>query len=343
MVFRSPRIRQTAPVAAIFITRAIPGDAAETLRTAGHDVTIWPGETPPPRDELGRQLAQSDAAMTMVTDAVDSEMLAASPRLRVLSNMAVGYDNVDPAMAASHGVWLTNTPGVLADTTADLAFALLMAAARLVPQGERDVREERWLAWAPTGYLGVDVHRATLGVIGLGEIGEAMARRGRGFDMRVLYASRTRKPAVEAALGVEHATLEDLLRESDFVSIHTPLTAETRGLLDAERLALMKSTAVLVNTARGPIIDQDALVDALRAGTIGGAALDVTAPEPLPKGHPLLSLPNCIVTPHIGSASLATRSKMARMAAANILAVLDGRTPPNPVNRPESPRGAIQT
>jgi glyoxylate reductase len=325
----------------VFVTRAIPGDAPQLLESAGHDVVIWPGELPPPRDALARELAAADAALTMVTDAIDRELLVASPRLRIIANMAVGYDNVDPAVAAELGVWLTNTPGVLAETTADLAFGLLMAAARKIALGDREARAGLWRTWSPTGYLGVDVHGATLGIVGLGEIGEAMARRARGFAMRVLYASRTRKPAVEAAIGVTWTGLDELLANSDFVSLHVPLTAQTRGLIGAGQLARMKPSAILVNTARGPVVDQDALVDALRAGTIAGAALDVTTPEPLPADHPLFSFPNVVITPHIASASNATRTKMARMAASNIIEVLAGRPPINPVNRPPQPRGPL--
>ncbi len=308
------------------------------MRAAGNELQVWPGELPPSADQIAVALRTADAALTMVTDRIDEAMLVASPRLRVIANMAVGYDNVDPAVAAAAGVWLTNTPGVLAETTADMAFALLMAAARNVVASDRDTRTGGWLTWSPTAFLGQDVFGATLGIVGLGEIGAAMARRAAGFKMRVLYASRTVRPELEAALGVTKVALEDLLRESDFVSLHTPLTSQTERMMGAPQFALMKATAILINTARGKIVDQDALVAALRAGHLAGAALDVTDPEPLPLGHPLFSLPNVIITPHIASASLATRSKMAEMAADNILAVLSGREPLNPVNRPAHPR-----
>lgn len=322
----------------VFVTRAVPGTAVATLKAAGHEVDTWEGELPPSRDALLERLATCDAALTMVTDRFDAGLLVACPRLRVISNMAVGYDNVDPAVAAAAGVWLTNTPGVLAETTADMAFAVLLAAARNVAFSDRETRAGAWRTWSPTGYLGVDAFGATLGIVGLGEIGQAVARRARGFSMRLLYTGRTRKPAAEEALGAEFVVLDDLLRQSDFVSVHTPLTAETRGLMGAPQFALMKATAILVNTSRGQVVDQDALVDALRTGAIGGAALDVTDPEPLPATHPLFGFANVVITPHIASASLATRSRMAEMAAANIIAVLAGREPPNPVNRPGSPR-----
>lgn len=325
-------------MASIFITRNIPGTAADTLRQAGHDVTIWPGELPPPPADLAAALRDSDAAMTMVTDRVSAEVLESSPRLRILANMAVGYDNVVPAEAADRGVWLTNTPGVLAETTADFAWSIMMSAARNVALSDRETRDGKWKTWSPTGYLGVDIHGATLGVVGLGEIGEAFARRASGFAMKVLYHSRTRKEDLERSEGWEYASLEDLLEQSDFVSLHVPLTPETRHYLGAEHFARMKPTSILVNTARGTVIDQDALAEALRNGRPGGAALDVTDPEPLPSDHPLFGSPNVVITPHIASASLVTRSRMAEMAARNILAVLEGKEPPNAVNRPESPR-----
>jgi glyoxylate reductase len=322
----------------IFVTRIVPGRAVAMLQSAGHDVDVWPGDLPPPRDALVEHLAGASAALTMVTDRLDNDLLAAASSLRIAANMAVGYDNVDPGGAAALGIWLTNTPGVLAETTADFAFALLLAAARQVALSDRETRAGGWRTWSPTGYLGVDAFGATLGIIGLGEIGQAMARRARGFSMRVLYTSRSPKPAVAEQLGVKWASLDELLRDSDFVSIHTPLNAQTQAMLGKREFALMKQTAILVNTARGKVIDQDALVEALRSGVIGGAALDVTDPEPLPVSHPLFSFPNVVITPHIGSASSATRAKMAEMAATNIIAVLSGGEPPNAVNRPSTPQ-----
>lgn len=317
----------------VFITRDMPGGAIEMLRGAGHDVEVWPEETPPPPEALAAKLAGADAALTTVVDRISAEMLDGAPNLRIVANMAVGYDNIDPAEAAKRGVHVTNTPGVLAETTADMAWALLMAAARNVVASDRDTRGGGWKTWSPTGFLGVDVYGATLGIVGLGEIGEAMARRARGFDMRVLYNSRTRKPDAEATLGCAFAELPELLRQSDFVSLHTPLNAETRGLIGEREFGQMKRTAILINTARGQVVDQAALIRALEAGTIAGAALDVTDPEPLPLDNPLYSFPNLVITPHVASASLATRSKMAEMAAANIIEVLAGRAPVNPVNR----------
>ncbi len=322
----------------VFISRAIPGDAPGLLAAAGHSVEQWPKDLPAPRDALAAALARSDAAITRVVDQGDAGMLAAAPRLRIIANMAVGFDNVDPLMAADAGIWLTNTPGVLAETSADLAFGLMLALARQIVASAADTRAGGWKSWTPTAFLGTDVHGATLGVVGMGEIGEAMARRARGFGMDVLYASRTRKPAAEDRLACRWSTLDALLGQADFVSLHTPLNAETRHLLGPTQFRSMKPAAMLINTSRGAVVDQDALVAALRSGKLAGAALDVTDPEPLPLDHPLFALPNVIITPHIASASLATRSKMAAMAANNVIAVLEGREPYNPVNRPLHPR-----
>ena len=327
-------------MAKVFITRSVPGRPVDLLEQAGHQVEVWPGELPPSRDVLANRLESAAALLTMVTDGIDADLMGAAPGLRIIANMAVGYDNVSPSDANEAGIWLTNTPGVLAETTADLAFALLMDAARNLTASDRDTRAGGWKTWSPTAFLGQDVYRATLGIVGLGEIGEAMARRARGFSMRILYASRTRKPAVESNLGLEWRSFEEVLASSDFVSLHVPLTPETRHLISHRELALMKPGAILVNTTRGAVVDQDALVASLRSGHLGGAALDVTDPEPLPLDHPLFALPNAVITPHIGSASLATRAKMAEMAAMNIIEVLAGRIPLNPVNEPSKPRTA---
>jgi glyoxylate reductase len=321
----------------VFVTRTVPERAVAILEEAGHTVDVWQDELPPSPERLAEHIRDADAVLALLTDRFDAGVFAAAPRLRVVANMAVGYDNVKVEDAKAAGVWVTNTPGVLAETTADFAFALLLAAARNVVASERDTRAGGWRTWSPTGFLGPDVHGATLGIVGFGEIGREMAKRAGGFGMRVLATSRTRKPAGDAE-GVEQVGLEVLLSESDFVSVHVPLTPETRGLMGAENLRRMKPTATLINTARGPVVDQDALVDALRAGVIAGAALDVTEPEPLPLEHPLFELPNVIITPHIASASVATRSRMAEMAAANIIAVLGGEIPPNAVVTPPEPR-----
>ncbi|MCK9519538.1 MAG: D-glycerate dehydrogenase [Dehalococcoidia bacterium] len=316
----------------VFVTRRLPGRAVEQLRKAGHTVDVWEGELPPPPAELRARSLAADAVLALLTDRFDADLLEQASRLRIVANMAVGFDNIDPRVAADRGIWVTNTPGVLAETTADFAFALLLAAARNVVSSDRDTRAGGWKTWSPTAFLGPDVHRATLGIVGMGGIGQAVARRARGFEMRLLYTSRTRKPALERSLDIEWCTLESLLAGADFVSLHVPLSAETHHLIGARELALMQPSAILVNTARGQVVDQEALVDALRRGQLAGAALDVTDPEPLPLDHPLFSLPNVVITPHIASGSLATRARMAEMAAANIIAVLAGQKPPNPVN-----------
>jgi lactate dehydrogenase-like 2-hydroxyacid dehydrogenase len=316
----------------VFVTRQIPDSGLDLIR-ASCRMRVWEGEHPPPRAALLDAVEGCDGILTLLTDRVDAELLQrAGPRLRVVSNYAVGYDNVDLAACAARDVAVGNTPGVLTETTADLAFSLLAAAARRVAEGDRYVRAGRWRTWGPLLLLGPDIHGATLGIIGFGRIGRAMARRAAGFGMVVHYWSRSRLPAdEEARLGVEWRGLEDLLATSDFVSIHASLNEASRLLIDARALARMKPTAILVNTARGPIVDQAALADALRDGRLAGAALDVTDPEPIAPDDPLLSLERCLVVPHIGSASPSTRGRMAEMAAANLLAGVRGEPLPNAV------------
>ncbi|MEX0682011.1 MAG: D-glycerate dehydrogenase [Dehalococcoidia bacterium] len=315
----------------VFVTRNLPGNALDLLRDAC-SVTVWPGEMPPSPDDLRREAASAHGLVTLLTDRVDDALLAAAPQLVAVSNMATGFDNIDVAAASQHLVLVARTPGVLTETSADLAFGLLLAAARRIAEGDRYVRAGKWRTWGPETMLGPDVHGATLGIVGLGRIGTAVARRAAGFGMRTLYHSRERKQDAERELGAEYASLDELLRESDFVSLHSALTNETRGLIGARELGLMKPTAILVNTARGPLVDQAALYEALRSGTIAGAALDVTDPEPLPADSPLLTLENIVITPHIASASVATRSEMARLAAENLLACVRGEVNENVVN-----------
>lgn len=322
----------------VFVTRTIP-EAGLRLLCEACDVEVWPGDEPPPREALLNRAPELDGILSMLTERMDAEFMDAAPKLRVISNFAVGFDNVDVPAATQRGIAVGNTPGVLGETTADLAFALMLCVARLVVPAVDFVKAGKWGPWHPMVLLGRDVHRATLGIVGLGEIGSGVARRARGFDMRVLYYSRTRRPAVERELGVEYReSVQALLPECDFVSLHTPLTRDTHHLMNARTLALMKPSAVLVNTCRGPVIDPDALYEALRAGTIWAAGLDVTEPEPLPADHRLLTLDNCVVVPHIGSASLASRDATAMLAAENLLAGLEGRplkASPNPkVRRP---------
>ena len=315
----------------VFVTREVPGQGIDALRAIA-DIDIWPEEDPPPGEVLRQRVGNADGLLSMITDKVDEALLDAAPLLRIVSTMAVGYDNIDVAACTRRGVAVTNTPGVLTETTADLAFALMLGWSRRLIEGERIVREGRWGQWHPTAFLGRDVHGATLGIVGLGAIGQAVARRARGFGMRVLYSSRQRKPDVERALGVERRELPRLLAESDFVSLHVALTSETRALIGAGELSLMKPDAVLINTARGGVVDQAALGQALSEGRLGGAALDVFEQEPLPLDDPLLKLPNVLVAPHIGSATVETRTRMADLACENLRAFLAGQTPPCVVN-----------
>lgn len=309
-------------MARCFVTRRLPGDALERLAQA-HELDVWPERMPPPYEELRRRTAQADGLLSMLTDRIDAELLEACPQLRAIANCAVGYDNVDVGAAAARGIPVGNTPDVLTDTTADLAFALLLAAARRLPQASATIPAGEWVTWEPASNLGYDVHGATLGIVGRGRIGAAVARRAAGFDMEVLVHSRS-----------DGVPLAELLERSDFVSLHCPLTPETRHLIDAAALEKMKPTAILVNTARGPIVDQAALRDALARGAIAGAALDVTDPEPLPSDDPLLDTPNLLVVPHIGSATHATRERMASLSVDNLLAGLDGRPMPHAVPAP---------
>ncbi|MGH2872663.1 MAG: 2-hydroxyacid dehydrogenase [Solirubrobacteraceae bacterium] len=304
------------------VTRVLPGPALDRLR-ARHEVQLWPGRLPPPYDELRRLTADADGLLSLLSDRVDAELMDGSPRLRAVANYAVGYDNIDLRAAEARGIAVGNTPDVLTDATADLTFALLLAAARRLPEATATVPGGDWVTWEPGAHLGFDVHGATLGIVGMGRIGCAVARRAEGFEMTVLHTGRDG--------GVP---LYELLARSDFVSIHCPLTPDTHHLIDAAALAQMRPTAILVNTARGPIVDQAALIEALRAGRIAAAALDVTDPEPPPPGDPLLSAPNALIAPHIGSATRTARERMADLAVENLLAALDGRPMPHPVRIP---------
>ena len=319
----------------VFVARRIPDEGLDAIGS-GCDLDLWDGDLPPPRDELLRRVAGVDGALTLLTDRVDDAFLdAAGPGLKVVSNYAVGFDNIDVAACARRGVAVGNTPGVLTETTADLAWALLMAAARRIPEGDRYVRTGQWKTWGPLTLLGPDVHGATIGIVGFGRIGQAVARRAKGFGMEILVHNRTPiDPAIAAELGAATLTLDELLPRSDFVSLHVNLTAETRHLIDAETLSWMQPTAVLINTARGAVVDQAALADALDAGTIFGAALDVTDPEPIPMDDRLVGRDDCLIVPHIASASRATRGRMAQMAAANLVAGVRGEPLPTPVPMP---------
>ena len=320
----------------VFITRNIPEVGPQKLRRqSGWDVQQWERDEVVPRDQLLRAVQGADGILSLLTERIDAELLdAAGPQLRVVANLAVGYDNFVVPEMTGRGVIGTNTPDVLTDTTADLAFALLMATARMLPQAQKYVLDDKWKTWEPLGFLGQDVHHATLGLVGLGRIGAAMARRGAGFEMKVIYYDAYRRQDLEEQYGYEYRdSVEAVLREGDFVSLHTPLTEETRHLMNAERLRMMKPTAILINSSRGPVVDPRALYDALKNGTIWAAGLDVTEPEPLPVDDPLLTLENCLVVPHIASASIKTRDQMSELAADNIINVLQGKAPRTPVNR----------
>jgi glyoxylate reductase len=303
----------------VFVTRRLPGDALGRL-AAEHEMEVWPEQMPPGRDQLLARAPELDGLLSLLTDPVDAELIEAAPRLRAISNYAVGVDNVDLEAAAARGIPVGNTPDVLTDTTADLAVALMLGISRHLVEGDAYVRRGGWRTWETGLLLGHDLHGATVGIVGFGRIGQAVGRRLEGFGCEILHTSRSG--------GVR---LEELLDRSDFVTLHSPLTPETRGLIGDEALARMKPTAYLVNTARGPIVDSEALGRALHAGRIAGAALDVTDPEPLPGEHPLLRAPNLLVLPHLGSATEATRARMADMAVDNLLAGLAGEPMPHSV------------
>ncbi|HEY3411471.1 MAG TPA: D-glycerate dehydrogenase [Armatimonadota bacterium] len=314
-----------------YVTREIPSAGLGLLLAAG-SVETWQGDAPPPRAELLERMAESDALLCLLADCIDAEVMDAAPRLKVISNYAVGTDNIDVEAASERGICVCNTPGVLTDATADLTWALLMAAARRVVEGDALVRSGNWISWDPQLLLGQPLSQRTLGIVGLGRIGSAVARRAIGFDMRVLYTARHRNEGAEQQTGASYTDLETLLRESDFVSIHCPLTPQTRGMIGAPQLAMMKPTAVIVNTGRGPVVDQVSLVEALRERRLFSAGLDVYDVEPLPPEHPILKLENAVLLPHLGSADVPTRRNMARMAAEAIIDVMSGKMPAHLVN-----------
>jgi len=314
-----------------FVTRRLPGDALARL-SGVDELDVWPYDAPPDPDTLRERTSEADGLLCLLTDRIDEQLLDACPRLRVVSQMAVGVDNIDLAACARRGIAVGNTPDVLIDATADLTMALLLAAARRLPEGIAAVHKGAWGPWRPSWLLGLELLGARLGIVGMGRIGRAVAGRARAFGMEVVHAARgAASPAAAPASPSVALPLAELLRTSDVVSLHCPLTPDTRGLIDADALATMKPGALLVNTARGGIVDQEALVEALHAGRIGGAALDVTDPEPLPPDHPLLAAPNLIVLPHLGSATHATRERMAQLAVENLAAGLAGRPLPHAV------------
>lgn len=317
----------------IFITRKIPANLLKQL-TEICEVSIWDHEdTPVPRQELEEKIVDMDGLFCLLTENINEELLEKATKLKVVSNMAVGYNNIDVEAATKKGIIITNTPGVLTETTADLTFALLMATARRIPEASQFLREGKWETWSPMLLTGQDIYNSTLGIIGLGRIGEALVKRAKGFDMNVLYHNRSRKPEVERELGIQYATLEELLKQSDYVCIMTPYTLETKNMIRKEHFKLMKETSILINTARGGIVNENDLYQALIDGDIWAAGLDVFEQEPVPLEHPLMSLPNVVTLPHIGSASIATRTKMASVATTNLVQALEGRIPDNVVNK----------
>jgi len=315
----------------VYVTRILPKEAMDRINSYC-DAKIWDGPLPPPREVLEENVANIDGLLSLLTDKIDAARMDKAPKLKVISNYAVGFDNIDIPAATKRGIIVGNTPGVLTETTADHAFALLMAAGRRIVEGDKEVRAGKWKTWGPMILLGQDIHGATLGIVGLGRIGAAVAQRAKGFGMKIMYYDVIRQEKVEKELGIQYTDLDTLLSQSDFITIHTNLTKETHHLIGAKQFEIMKRTGILVNTSRGPIVDNMALYEALRNKKIAYAALDVTEPEPLPAEHPLLTLDNVIVVPHIASASVASRTKMGLMAADNLIAGLKGEMPPNPVN-----------
>jgi glyoxylate reductase len=316
----------------VFVTRKIP-EVGLRLVLDNCEAEVWPEPLPPPYEVLLEKVAPCEGLLCLLTDRIDAQLMAAAPKLKVISNYAVGYDNIDVAAATARGIRVGNTPGVLTDATADFAFTLLCAAARRVVEASQYAREGKWKTWEPTGHLGQDLWGATLGIVGMGRVGYALAYRAHyGFAMQILYYDVQPNEVAEKELGARRVDLDTLLASSDFVSIHTSLSPSTRGMFGPAQFARMKPTAVLVNTARGPIVQTQALYEALRDGQIWAAALDVTDPEPLPPDHPLYSLPNCIIVPHIASATYTSRNKMALLAAENLLAGLRGEKLPHQVN-----------
>ena len=316
----------------VLMTRRLPEVAMQAVREFA-ECDVWPEDRPMPSSALSERIADAEGLLCLLTDRVDAALLSRAPRLRVVSTMAVGFDHVDLAACSERGIPVGNTPGVLTETSADLAFALLMTTARRVVEGVEYVKNGLWQTWSPTLLLGRDIFGATLGIVGFGRIGQAMARRARGFGMRVLVRHfHSLTDEVLQAHQAERVSLKRVVEESDFLSLHVPLTPATHRLINRDVLSKMKRTAVLINTARGPVVDTEALCQALLEGKIAGAALDVTDPEPLPAAHPLLSLRNCVIVPHVASASVATRQRMALMAVENLDAGLRRRCLPHCVN-----------
>jgi len=316
----------------VYVTREIPERGLKIIKER-FDAEVWPEYAPPPKEVIIGKVRDVDALASLLSDKVNAEVFDAAPKLKIVAQLAVGYDNIDAKEATKRGIYVTNTPGVLTETTADFAWTLLMAVARRVVEADKYVRTGKWkVGWHPSMLSGRDIYGATIGIVGAGRIGSAVAQRAKGFNMKILYYDVIPRPELERELGAKRIDLGTLLSESDFISVHVPLMKATYHLINAEKLKLMKKTAYLINNSRGPVIDENALYEALKEGRIAGAALDVFEQEPTSVGNPLLTLDNVVVAPHISSASHETRSKMAEMVAENLIAFFEGRTPPNLVN-----------
>jgi len=321
------------PKPKVYVTRELPERGLHKIKQR-FDAEVWSEYAAPPKKVIIEKAAKVDALATLLSDKIDAEVFDAAPNLKIVSQYAVGFDNIDAKEATKRGIYVTNTPGVLTETTADFAWALLMSVARKVVEADKYVRTGKWkVGWHPTMLQGVDIYGATLGIIGLGRIGTAIAKRAKGFDMKVLYHDVVRRQDLEKELGIEYMEVKKLLQKADFVTLNVPLLKNTHHLMDERRLKLMKKTAILVNNARGPVIDEKALYKALKEGWIAGAGLDVFEQEPTPQSNPLLTLDNVVAAPHISSASFETRSKMAEMVADNLIAFFEGKVPLNLVNK----------
>jgi glyoxylate reductase len=320
------------PKPKIYVTRKLPERGLQIIRKH-FDMEVWPEYAPPPKKTIIEKAKNVDALATLLSDKIDAEVFNAAPKLKIVSQLAVGFDNIDIPEATKRGIYVTNTPEVLTDTTADFAWALLMALARRVIEADKYVRTGQWkVGWHPDMMAGRDIYNATIGVVGAGRIGYAVAKRAAGFSMKILFYDVVPRPEIEKDFGAKKVDLDTLLKESDFVSIHVPLMKETQHLINEQKLKLMKKTAYLINNSRGPVVDEKALYKALKEGWIAGAGLDVFEQEPTPADNPLLKLDNVAVAPHISSASIETRSKMGEMVAENLVAFFEGKKPPNLLN-----------
>jgi len=320
------------PKPKVYVTRDMPERGLRIIKEK-FDAEVWPEYAPPPKKVIIEKAANVDALATLLSDKIDAEVFDAAPKLKIVAQMAVGFDNIDLAEATKRGICVTNTPGVLTETTADFAWTLLMAVARRVVEGDKYVRAGQWkVGWHPMMLQGRDIYGATLGIVGLGRIGCAIAKRAKGFDMKVLYHDVIRRPDFEKEYGIEFVDVDYLFKNADFITVNVPLMKETHHLVNEKKLRMMKKTAYIINNARGPVVDEKALYKALKEGWIAGAGLDVFEQEPTPMDNPLLKLDNVVVAPHISSASYETRSKMAEMTAENLVAFFEGKTPPNLVN-----------